>query len=176
MRTIITILFLAGALHGFSQDDAVDKAKQAEIQHIADSVAAIYKKMMSHQQAPQNQLNTYGRNYAAYFPKFNSGIALTALSGPLITMGVVYKNRKFPDPAKYTTKKGNSYTFDADAYTRAFKRYRAGYISFLIAGSISGGAGVVLMAIGIHDKKAYFRGKNVSLGLSSEGLGLAIGF
>lgn len=109
-----------------------------------------------------------------YKGNFIGGSILFAGGIAAIGGGVHFKNNKIPDITKYFNKNGS---FNGDSYDAALKDYRAKKIIIFSIGGVCMGAGFALEILGIHNRKLYLdKSKNISLGLSNEGIGALITF
>jgi hypothetical protein len=88
-----------------------------------------------------------------------------------VAAGIYYKKNKIPSISNYINRSGN---LDVDRYNSAIKNYRMGYILMFSSGAVLMGAGCVLEILGIHRKSVYLnKYKNVSLGLTNDGIGVS---
>ena len=101
------------------------------------------------------------------------GTVLMAGGFTSIGIGVNYKKNKYPNPLDYYS----NGKLNTSSLEKALKTYRSRYITFITFGSVLAGVGFALDILGIHNKSVYInKNKNISLGMSNEGIGASLRF
>lgn len=138
--------------------------EKIEIQKPKENIDEIEEKREKVKNKMMDLKNTYITQLVGGTILLSGGIAA-------IGVGAHYRINSIPDISKYT--KGT--TINYVGYKSEVDRIRIKYIAYLSAGSGLTVIGIILDALGIHNKVLYDNTKNgITLKLSDEGIGLKL--